>query len=146
MNIGSCETARLERQYGLIARLEYLTRFSTESKNTFLKYFENYYPEDEDEILQEDIKKTWNLEGDAPTTPKTSQGRIAESLLDKKQTRHFFALLTPLSSFQCLILPQVDIGKQHFDLWTDRQTDKQLTADSSEQRMADGGLRTTDNK
>ena len=128
MNIGSCETARLERQYGLIARLEYLTRFSTESKNTFLKYFENYYPEGEDEILQEDIKKTWNLEGDAPTTPKTSQGHIAESLLDKKQTRHFFALLTPLSSFQCLILPQVDIGKHHFDLRTDRQ----LTVDGGQ--------------
>ena len=111
LNVGACETSRLERQYPLLARLEYLCRYSEQSKSTFLQFFEKYFPEKDGELLKENIKLCFEHDDDDnPTNPKDSQGRIAESLLAKKKTKHFFALMTPLNSMQCLLIPNLDIG------------------------------------
>ena len=84
LNIGCADVVKIEKNYGLISRYEYLTRVSKGAKNTFLKEFE-HWEDDENEILETDIKKCWRLEGENPVAPKTSQGRIAKSLLNKQK-------------------------------------------------------------
>ena len=79
------------------------------AKNTFLKEFE-HWEDDENEILETDIKKCWRLEGENPVAPKTSQGRIAKSLLNKQKNTYLFSLFGGLSSFQCLLIPGIEVG------------------------------------
>ena len=80
----------------MLARLNYLKNYSKESKKSFLAFYESYTEETEDEVLEVDIKKCFDLDAAKnPTSAKTSQGKICESLLNKKQ-QEFFSLLTPL--------------------------------------------------
>lgn len=103
--------ARLERGYSQLARLHYLTQHSKAAKKTFLNFFEYYYDEEENEILQTDIKNCYNKDtNNNATTPKTSQAHIAQLLLAKKKTKYFFPLLTPLASFKSLLVNNLDIG------------------------------------
>ena len=109
LNIGCADVVKIEKNYGLISRYEYLTRVSKGAKNTFLKEFE-HWEDDENEILETDIKKCWRLEGENPVAPKTSQGRIAKSLLNKQKNTYLFSLFGGLSSFQCLLIPGIEVG------------------------------------
>ena len=110
--MGECEIAKMEHNYGLIARKEYMERYSDEAKRTFLAFYENYYEEAPDEILQTDIKRCYELN---PTTNKpvkalTSQAKIAQTLLAKKKTVAFFALFNPINSLRSFLPPQLEIG------------------------------------
>ena len=103
--------SRLERIYPMLARLNYLKNYSKESKKSFLAFYESYTEETEDEVLEVDIKKCFNLDAARnPTTAKTSQGKICESLLNKKQQEFFFSLDTPLSRLGCLLPNNTDIN------------------------------------
>ena len=81
---------------------------------SFLKTFENAY-EDIDEELTEDISKcfhtTTNAAGTITYTPKNSQGKIAQSLLNKKVITVLIQLHCPLQEISSLIPSNVDLGK-----------------------------------
>ena len=87
------------------------TSYSLAAKKTFLSTFE-YNMEDENEPLDPIISNSWNKDtNNLPTTPKTSQGRLANLILNKNKVKVFFAPLTCLQSFNCVLPPQTDISK-----------------------------------
>ena len=88
-----------------------MTQHSQQAKSTFLNFFEYYFDEKENEILQTNIKNCYNTNSsNAITTPKTSQAHISQLLLAKKKTKYFFPILTPLASFKSLLVNNLDIG------------------------------------
>ena len=112
---------KVEKNYPIISR-----KCSDGAKATFLKDFENYENE-QGEILEHDIKKCYNHDPQGqPTTPKTAQGKIAETLLDLKKTRHTFSLFGATSDLECFLIPGLDISKiEHAVKQTNKQTNKQ---------------------
>lgn len=112
LNIGECEIFRVDRLYFLMAKLYFLNNVSEQSKKTFRSFFEGYEPEN-DTILQNDISLCFNTDENGNiTTPKTSQGKICDSLTGKKEHFFIFQLNSPLESFQSLLLPDLDFGNQ----------------------------------
>ena len=68
----------------------------------------------EDDLHEEqqlDVSKCFatNEKGE-PTTPLTAQGRLCDSICDKKPNRYFFQLNAPLNSFSSLLLPGVEFS------------------------------------
>lgn len=111
LNVGQCEIFRINQLYYLLAKLYFLNDCSDQARKTFRKFFEGYEPDINSEV-QNDISKCFDeLNGEATAGPANSpQGRIAESIIDKKELFFIFQLHSPLETFQSLLLNDIDIG------------------------------------
>ena len=140
LNIGECQLNRNQGFYPLIAKVNYITRYSEKARSSFLADFEgetkdrkHLHPkiqpikiiktqlwlflgakDDIREELTTDVskcfKQTRDEAGNAVFTPTNSQGEIALSLQNKKTHNYLIQLHSPLQSIGSLIPNNVDIG------------------------------------
>lgn len=117
INLGEALLTRFDQNYSLMARILYQTEYSKASKTSYLKDFEGY-DSDAEEDYNADVKLSYNSETTTTdgtptttyTTPKNGCGRRAAMLTDKKTVTVRIQLFSCLSSFSGLIPNDVPIG------------------------------------
>ena len=109
--MGECEVFRVDKLYFLLAKLYFLNECSEESRKTFRSFFEGYQP-DICSTIEHDVSSSFEkLTSGQIGNPITPLGKVAEMIFDKKELFFIFQLISPLESFQSLILNDIDIGK-----------------------------------
>ena len=100
------------RNYGLLTKLAYLTRYTREFRKSFLGHMESW-EEDTEEELVTDIStcyKTVTGNGVSVKTPINSQGRLAQKIINKKEVNSLIMLVGPLQSLDTLLPNQTELG------------------------------------
>lgn len=117
INIGECEIYRINRLYPLLAKLYFLNNLSDKARTSFKSFFEGYEPDINDEV-QTDITECFDTLDSGGYKAKDPQGKIAESLINKKEHFFVFQLISPFLSFGSLILPDIDVGEPYTFYYT----------------------------
>ena len=103
---------RCDGFYSLKAKHNFITRYTNAARSTILAEFEGAYP-DLGEKLETNIANcftTSDNDGTTVYTPINSQGKIAQSILNKNPQKFLIQLYCPLQHISSLIPSNVDLG------------------------------------
>ena len=110
--LGEC-TLNKGRGYGILAKLAYLTRYSKAFRTSFLQQMEGWKEDFHEQLhcsIEECYKKTTAADNTVSYTPITSQGTIAQELIEKKEQNYLLQLCSPFQSIDCLLPNLLDVG------------------------------------
>ena len=110
LNLGECEVFHVNKLYFLLAKLYFINECSDESRKSFRSFFEGYEP-DITSTIEHNVSTCFDIQGSTIGEAKTPLGKIATTILNKKELFFIFQLISPLETFQSLILNDIDIGK-----------------------------------
>ena len=82
MNLGECLLTRYDSSYALLSRILYQMEYSRKAKKTFLRTFE-LYDSDSEEEYDVNVENSFNADG----TAKNGCGRRSKMITDKKKSQ-----------------------------------------------------------
>ena len=106
--LGEC-TINENRSYGLVSKLNFMTKYTKASRATFIKEMEGY-KEDISEKLVKDISTCFSNVGTVPY-PTNVQGQLAQDLVKSHSTaiNQILVLHCPLMSLDSLLPNSIDL-------------------------------------
>ena len=119
--------------YPLIARINYLTKFTAKARESWLEEFE-LAENDVEDTLTKDIStcfKTETINGATVKTPTNALGRVCKKLLAKAKHSVFVSLHSPLEALPSLLPANIDIGIQFCKLKRNQAENKENCSTST---------------